>query len=53
MYFFLFFDFSNFRSVMSVRLGGVIAKEVAMNNTYSSKNKRAHWKYVCIEGKAL
>lgn len=35
---------------MSVRLGGIIPKEIAMNNTYSAKNKKAHWKWVCIEG---
>lgn len=36
---------------MSVRLGCVLPKEVAMNNTFSPKNKKAHWKYVGIEGK--
>lgn len=43
------YEFDYFRHVMSVRLGGTIAKEIAMNNTYSSKNKKAHWKWVCIE----
>ncbi|XP_015912539.2 poly(A) RNA polymerase GLD2 [Parasteatoda tepidariorum] len=40
------FDFS--KDVMSVRLGCKLPKAVAMNFR-SLKNKRGHWKFICIE----
>ncbi|XP_054710871.1 poly(A) RNA polymerase GLD2-like [Uloborus diversus] len=40
------FDFS--RDVISVRLGCKLPKQVAMNYR-STKNKRGHWKFICIE----
>lgn len=36
------------RDVMSVRLGCKLPKHIAMNFR-SPKNKRGHWKYICIE----
>ncbi|GBL95681.1 Poly(A) RNA polymerase gld-2 A [Araneus ventricosus] len=40
------FDFS--KDVISVRLGCKLPKQVAMNFR-STKNKRGHWKFICIE----
>ncbi|GFY55794.1 poly(A) RNA polymerase gld-2 homolog A [Trichonephila inaurata madagascariensis] len=40
------FDFS--KDVISVRLGCKLQKQVAMNFR-STKNKRGHWKFICIE----
>lgn len=40
------FDFA--KDVMSVRLGCKLPKHVAMCFT-STKNKRGHWKFICIE----
>ncbi|XP_035229544.1 poly(A) RNA polymerase gld-2 homolog A-like [Stegodyphus dumicola] len=40
------FDFS--KDVISVRLGCKLPKQVAMNFK-SAKNKRGHWKFICIE----
>lgn len=42
-------DYDYFRSVMSIRLGSILPKETAMNTTFSPKNKKGHWKWVCIE----
>ncbi|XP_035217146.1 poly(A) RNA polymerase GLD2-A-like isoform X1 [Stegodyphus dumicola] len=41
-------EFNYYKNVMSVRLGSVIPKEIAMMNP-SPRNKKAHWKLLCIE----
>lgn len=44
------FVFSFSKDVISVRLGCKLPKQVAMNFR-STKNKRGHWKFICIEGR--